>query len=101
MKCNPGLILHLLKYSVNHVKALIISLSLLLFIDVVMMALQSHTYMMYMYVFTLLDVVGKRSHRYGLKKPSFVVLSTTLVKKTTFILLFYYRHVSGGFYLVG
>ena len=44
MKWKPGLITWLLKSSVNDVKALIISLSLLFFVAVVRMALQSYTY---------------------------------------------------------
>ena len=45
IKFNPGLIPQILKYSVNYVKACIISLSLLLLIDVVRMESQSYTYM--------------------------------------------------------
>ena len=44
MKWNPGWIPRLFKSSVKDVKALIISLSLLFFIDVVSMKLQSYTY---------------------------------------------------------
>ena len=45
MKWNHGLIPRIFKYSVNYVKACIISLSLILFIAVVGMVLQSYTYM--------------------------------------------------------
>ena len=44
MKKKPGLVPRLLKSSVNYVKALIISLSPILFIAVVRMALQPYTY---------------------------------------------------------
>ena len=44
MKWKPGLTLWIFKSSVNVVKAFIISLSLLFFIAVVRMALQSYTY---------------------------------------------------------
>ena len=44
MKWKPGLIPQLLKSSVNDVKALIISLSLLFLIAVVRMVLQSYKY---------------------------------------------------------
>ena len=63
IKCKPGLIVRLLKSSVNVVKALIISLSLLFFIDLLMTALQSYTYIKCMYLFPLFEVVGKCSHR--------------------------------------
>ena len=51
------------KYSVSSVKARIIYMSVLLFISVVRMVLQSYTYMTYMYLSPLLDVVGKHPHR--------------------------------------
>ena len=63
MKWKPGLIPRIFKSSVNDVKAIIISLSLLLFISVVRMALHLYTYITYMYLFSLLEVVGKRPHR--------------------------------------
>ena len=50
MKLKPGLIPQILKYSVNDVRALIISLSLILFIYVVRMKLQPYTYIIYMYL---------------------------------------------------
>ena len=43
-KWKPGLIIWLLNYSVNYVKAIIISFSLLLFIYIVRMELQPYTY---------------------------------------------------------
>ena len=64
MKWNPGSIPRLLKSSVNSVKAFIIYLSLLVFIDLVSMELKSYTYMTYMNLFTLLEVVGNRTHIY-------------------------------------
>ena len=63
MKWNPGLIPWIFKSSVNYANACIISFSLLFFINAVRRALQSYTYMTYMYLFTLLDVVGKGLHR--------------------------------------
>ena len=63
MKWIPGLILQLYKSVVNSMKSHIISLSLILFVAVFRMALQSYTYMKYMYLFPLLDVMGKRPHR--------------------------------------
>ena len=63
MKCNPGLILQLFKSVVNSEKYRIISLLLLLFIAVARMTLQQYTYMKYMSLFILLDVMGKRLHR--------------------------------------
>ena len=63
IKWNPGLITQLFKYSVNSVKACIISLSLLLLIAVVRMELQPYKYMTYMYLFTLLDVAVNSPHR--------------------------------------
>ena len=57
------LILRIFKYSGNSVKARIISLTLLLFISVGRMVLKSYTYMTYIYLFNLLDVMGKRPHR--------------------------------------
>ena len=63
MKWKPGWIPWIFKSSVKYVKALIISLSLLFFISVVRMALQPYTYITYMYLLPLLEVVGKRPHR--------------------------------------
>ena len=63
IKWNHGLILQLFKYSVSSVNARIIYMSVLLFISVVRMVLQSYTYMTYMYLSPLLDVVGKHPHR--------------------------------------
>ena len=63
MKWNPGFIPRVFKYVVNFVKACIISLSLLVFIAVVIMTLQSYTYIAYMYLFYLLGVIGKRPHK--------------------------------------
>ena len=66
MKWKPGLIPQIFKSSVIDVKALIVSLSILFIIDIVRMVLQSYTYIiyLYMYLFPLLDVVGKIPHRY-------------------------------------
>ena len=64
MKCNPGLITRILKSSINSLKASIISLSIILFIDVVRMSFQPYTYMPFMYYFPLLDVMAKRLHRF-------------------------------------
>ena len=44
-KWNPGLVLRLFKSVVNYVKACIISLSILLFVSIVGVALQSYAYM--------------------------------------------------------
>ena len=63
MKWNRELIPRIFEYSVNSVKNCIISLSIILFVAVVRMALESYTYMMKIYLFTLLDVMGKRLHR--------------------------------------
>ena len=62
MKWNPGLILCLFKYSVKSVKYCIISLSLLFFINVVGVEFQSYTYMTYIYLLPLIDVMGKSLH---------------------------------------
>ena len=64
MKYNHGLILWIFKSVVNYVKYHIIYLSLLLFVDFVRMPLQSYTYMTYMYLFPMLDVMRKSPHRY-------------------------------------
>ena len=64
MKWITGWIPWIFKSSVKDVKYLIIYLSLLLFITVVKMELQSYTYISYMYLLLLLEVVGKRPHRY-------------------------------------
>ena len=63
MKCKPGLITRIFKSSVNDVKSLIVSFSLLLFVAVVRMELQSYKYITYMYLFPLLEVVVKCTHR--------------------------------------
>ena len=62
MKWNPGLIPQIFKSVANSVRSRIISLSHILFIAVVSMVLQSYTYMNYMYLFPLLDVIGKCPH---------------------------------------
>ena len=49
MKWKPGFIPRLVKSSVNYDKALIISLSFLIFISVVRMVLQSYTYIHYIH----------------------------------------------------
>ena len=63
MKWKPWLILQLFNSLVNSVKAHIISLSLIFFIAVVRMALQSYTYITYIYLFPLLEVLRKCLHR--------------------------------------
>ena len=63
MKWNHGLIPRLLKSSVNDVKSLIVSLSLLFFVAVFRMVLQSYTYITYMYLLPLIEVVGERALR--------------------------------------
>ena len=57
---NPGLIQRHFISVVNDVKARIISLSFVLFIAVFRMALESYTYITYMYLLPLLDVICKR-----------------------------------------
>ena len=78
------MILRIFKSSVNAVKDLIISLSLLFFISVVRTALKSYTYITYMYLFPLLEVTGKRPHISKWIFFSFVVIGSTVVQKTTF-----------------
>ena len=51
IECKPGLIPQNFKSSVNDVKDLIILLSLIFFIAVVRMVLQSYTYITYIYFF--------------------------------------------------
>ena len=63
-KWNPGLILWIFKSVVNFVKSRIISLSLIFFVAVVSMELQSYKYMTYMYLFPLIGVMGKRMDRF-------------------------------------
>ena len=61
-KWKPGLIPWLLNYSVNDVKSIIIYLSLLFFIAVVSMELQSYTYIKYIYFNPLIEAVDKHPH---------------------------------------
>ena len=75
-------------------KALIITLSLLFFVSVVRMVLQSYTYITKMYLLLLLEVVGKRPHRYEYIFSSSVVLGSTVVQYTTFVLILSSRSVS-------
>ena len=63
MRWNSGLIPQLFKSIVNYVKSRIISLSILFFVDVVRMTLQVYTFMAYMCLFTLLNVMGKCPNR--------------------------------------
>ena len=63
MKFKPGLIPRFFKSSVNDVNSLIISVSLLLFIDVVRMELHSYTYIYIDVPPPPLEVVGKYPHR--------------------------------------
>ena len=100
MKWKPGLITRIYKSSVNDVKSIIISLSLLLFNAVVSIALQSCTYMTQMYLFPLLEVVGKRPYRSEQIFPYLVLIGYTAVQKTSFVLILSSKYVSGGFYLV-
>ena len=100
MKWKPGWINRLLKLFVKDAKALIIYLSLLFFIAVVRMELQSYTYIKYMYILPLLEVVGKCLHRSEYILRYLVVLGSTVVQYTTFVLILYSRSVSGGFSLV-
>ena len=53
-----------------------------------------------MYLFPLLEVVGKRPHIYEYIFPYLVVLGSTVVKYTTFIFILSSRYVSGSFSLV-
>ena len=53
-----------------------------------------------MCLFPPLDMVGKRLHISQYIVPSFVVLGSTVVKNTTFVLLFSSRSISGGFSLI-
>ena len=62
IKCKPGLIPQIFESSVDSMKASIISFSPIFFVAVVIMELQSGTYVMYVYLFLLLDVVGKLPH---------------------------------------
>ena len=54
-----------------------------------------------MYLFHLLDVMGKRPHISEYIYPSFVLLGSTVVQNTTFVFFLSSRSVSGGFSLVG
>ena len=100
MKWKPGLIPRLFKSSVKSVKARIISLSLLLLIYVVSMKLPTYTYMTWVYLFPLLDVVGKLTHISELTFPSFIMIGSTVVQHTTSVLIFSSRSISGSFSLV-
>ena len=53
-----------------------------------------------MYLFPLLDVMGKHPHISEYIFTSFVVLGSMVVQSTTFVFLFFYRPVSIGFSLV-
>ena len=63
MKLNLELIPLLLKSVVNYVETHIISMSLLFFIAVERMALLPDTYIMYMYLLPLLDVIGNHPYK--------------------------------------
>ena len=63
MKWKPGWIPLLFKSLVKDMKNLIISFSLLFFISVVRILLQSYTYITEKYLFPLIEVVGKLPHR--------------------------------------
>ena len=63
IKWKPGWIHQLFISSVKDVKSLIISLSLIFFLDLVIMALKLYTYITKMYLFHLLEVLWKRPHR--------------------------------------
>ena len=53
-----------------------------------------------MYLFPLLEVVGKLPHRSEQILPSLVVLGSTVVQYTKFVVILSSRYVSGGFSLV-
>ena len=82
MKWKPGLIPRIFKSSVNDVKSLIVSFSLLLFVAVVRMELQSYKYITYMYLFPLLEVVVKCTHRPKATARNVVVIGSTVVQNT-------------------
>ena len=63
MEWKPGWIPRLFKSLIKDVKDLIISVSLIFLISVVRISLQSYAYMTWMYLFPLIDVVGKHLHR--------------------------------------
>ena len=100
MKWKPGLIPRRFKSSVNDVKDIIIYLSILFFIAVVSMALQYYTYITYMYLFPMLEVVGKRPHRSEYIFPSLVVIGSTVVQNTKFVFFWSSKSISGFFSLV-
>ena len=79
---------------------IIIYFSPLLLIAVVRMTLQPYTYTTYMYLFNLLEVVGKCAHISDYIFTSFFVLWSTVLQNTTFVLILSYKSVSVGFYLV-
>ena len=54
-----------------------------------------------MYLFPLLEVVGNLLHISEYILPSLVMLVSTVVKNTIFVLLLVSRAISGGFSLVG
>ena len=100
MKCRPGLIPRLFKSSVNYVKYRIISLSLLFFVAVFRMVLQSYTYMTYNICFSWL--VWWVNVRIGLSKfffPSFARVH--ICAKHYIFFLLSSRYASEGFSLVG
>ena len=80
-------------------KVLIVSLSLLFFIDIVSMELQLYTYITCIYSFPILEVVRKPTHRYEYIFPSLVVIGSTVVQNAAFF-FFYSKSVSGDFSLV-
>ena len=98
MKCKPRLVPRIFKYSVNAVKDIIISLSLPFFVDVVRMTLQSYTYITWMYLFPLLEVVGKHTHIYESVFPYFVVLGSPVVQNITFLYIFFRVYIRRYFF---
>ena len=56
--------------------------------------------MQYMDLFILLDVVGESPHISEYNFSSFIVLGSTVLQTTIFVLLLSSRSVSGGFSLV-
>ena len=64
IKWDSGFIPRVFKTSINSMKALIISFSLLFFVAVVRVELQSYTYITYIYLLPLIEVVGKLPHIY-------------------------------------
>ena len=97
MKWKPGLIPWIFKSPVNDAKYLIIYLSLLSFISLFRMALQSYTCITQMYLFSLIEVVGKSLHISDQIFTCLVMLGSTVLQNTTFVLILSSKSVSRGF----